>query len=466
MTPSLKYLYSRFDSQHKLFLVAYWLLLLTLPFSLAVDLGSFQLQLPSEPLIILLALLLCAIFWRERDLFFQLLRHPLTMAGVCYIAWMELGIAWSTMPLVSVKYWLVTLAHWWVFFMGFAYLMHRMWERGSEGAKDWIPSFMLEWFSGYGLPFVLLMLYAWTVHAQYDFSMDTSLLAARPFYFDHTMYSTCILFLLSLYLAGAWPPSTLSIRQRYWSMGMSLLLVIGFYLSFCRAAWLSGLGVLGLWFLIAVLRFRFWHLLLTLGLVLVLGYFVLHTLQDRLPQNTFESKKGSLSAQILSIGNLTNDVSNLERLNRYSCAWRMAKDRPLTGFGAGTYPFQYLSYQLPEEMTRISVTTAGPHPPGRGGSTHSEYLRALSELGWPGLLAFLAILLLSLYYGIQLYREAHQVAIRYWSLGLLLGLMSFFIHTLFNNFSHTDKVVLFFWSFQAALVVLNQQQKNAAINAK
>ena len=60
-----------------------------------------------------------------------------------------------------------------------------------------------------------------------------------------------------------------------------------------------------------------------------------------------------------SVGNITTDVSNLERLNRYSCAWRMFQDRPITGFGAGTFPIAFLPYQRQEEMTRISVTTFG-----------------------------------------------------------------------------------------------------------
>ena len=90
---------------------------------------------------------------------------------------------------------------------------------------------------------------------------------------------------------------------------------------------------------------------------------------------------------------VARDVSTLERLNRWSCALRMAHERPVTGFGPGTFQFQYLHFQQPEQMTHISATSpVSGHSPdtyGRGGGVHSEPMRALAETGWPGLVLVL-----------------------------------------------------------------------------
>ena len=149
---------------------------------------------------------------------------------------------------------------------------------------------------------------------------------------------------------------------------------------------------------------------------------------------------------------LNADVSSMERLNRYSCAFRMARDRPWAGFGPGTFQFQYLPYQRTEEMTRISITEPiirrGPHNNGRGGGAHSEYFQALTETGWPGLLGWLLLAAGSLFAGIRLYRRTGQL---YW-LALTLSLLSFFLHGLVNNFLHDARVAALVWGQMAVLL--------------
>ena len=191
-----------------------------------------------------------------------------------------------------------------------------------------------------------------------------------------------------------------------------------------------------------------------------------HVSHTDVTKKNCKSKKGNWLDQVKSIGNITNDVSNLERLNRYSCAWRMFLDRPVTGFGAGNFESAYLPYQRPEEMTRLSVTTfraadGGPHPSGRGGGAHSEYLQALAETGLPGLMCWLALVGSAFYTGMKIYYRDQRQSHRRLAMALLLGLTTFFIHTLFNNFLHSDKIAVLFWAMLAALALLDADLKTA-----
>jgi O-antigen ligase len=145
------------------------------------------------------------------------------------------------------------------------------------------------------------------------------------------------------------------------------------------------------------------------------------------------------------------DVSAQERLNRYACALRMAGEQPWAGFGPGTFQFQYLPFQKPEERTRISrsepIAQRGPDNYGRGGGAHSEYLQALAELGWPGLSLWLLFLFFSLGIGIRNYQQTGALV---W-LFLSLGLLSFFLHGLVNNFLHDGRVAALVWGGVAAV---------------
>src|SRR5690606_13492436 len=98
-----------------------------------------------------------------------------------------------------------------------------------------------------------------------------------------------------------------------------------------------------------------------------------------------------------SISNISSDASNLERINRWESALKMFKERPVFGWGPGTYMFQYAPFQRSQNLTIISTNNAD------NGNAHSEYIGPLAESGVMGLLSFLFIVILVYYYGSTLY---------------------------------------------------------------
>jgi O-antigen ligase len=179
-----------------------------------------------------------------------------------------------------------------------------------------------------------------------------------------------------------------------------------------------------------------------------------------LEQNS-EQSSADLKTHISSMSNITTDASNLERINRWSCAVRMFKDKPVFGFGPGTYMFNYAPYQLNENRTIISTNSAD------GGNAHSEYLGPLSESGVLGLLTFLVIIGTVVYTAVHTYMRLTDKRLKSFVLAALLGLVTYYVHGFLNNFLDTDKLSVPFWGFTAMIVAIDiysrkqiQAQKN------
>jgi O-antigen ligase len=132
----------------------------------------------------------------------------------------------------------------------------------------------------------------------------------------------------------------------------------------------------------------------------------------------------------------------------------MFSEKPLTGFGSGTFQFQYLSYQVESEKTRISVTSPYNIKPGRGGTAHSEYLLALSESGIFSLLFFSGMILFTIRAGMQNYYNLKDERLKYISGFVLLGFITYCVHGFFNNFLDTDKTAFLFFGAMSVIVTI------------
>jgi len=172
-----------------------------------------------------------------------------------------------------------------------------------------------------------------------------------------------------------------------------------------------------------------------------------------LEQNSTQSS-ADFKTHISSMTNITSDASNLERINRWSCALRMFEDKPFFGFGPGTYMFQYASYQLNENRTIISTNSAD------GGNAHSEYLGPLSESGVLGLLTFLLIIGTVVYTAIHTYMRLTDKRLKSFVLAALVALVTYYVHGFLNNFLDTDKLSVPFWGFTAMIVAIDIYSRN------
>ena len=288
---------------------------------------KMELSMPVEPMMILFSLMFFFRVLASRSYDMRLLKHPVSIALLASVAWMLITSCTSELPLVSFKYWLARL--WFIvpFFFAAAQIFRD---------KKRIRQFF--WCYAIGLIAVICIATAKTVGNFSD--LQTLHRVMKPFYTDHTAYG-CV---IALCLPAAFYFIFRRISKgwsRFLFLAISALLIVGLFFSYCRAAWLSVLGAIGVYVLIRLGRKVKWMVLLFgigVGVFFVYQNDVLYQLGKNHQDSSYD-----LAGQIKSISNISTDASNLERLNRWASAIRMWKERPIMGCGPGTYQFLYAS---------------------------------------------------------------------------------------------------------------------------
>ncbi len=298
----------------------------------------------------------------------------------------------------------------------------------------------------YVIPLVIVIFYTLYNHSTFGFDKPHSNMVMKPFYNDHTAYGAIIALFLPVFMGLSFSRQFKS-SFRLMSFIVLAILVTGIIFSYSRAAWLSVAAALAVYFLVRF-RIRFYWLLL--ALVVGVGLFFMFQYQfiDKLEKNKQDSSTDFIE-HVQSISNISSDASNLERINRWASAIRLFKERPIFGWGPGTYQFVYAPYQRSKEKTIISTNY------GDMGNAHSEYIGPMSESGILGMLTFLGIIVTVIITGLRVYRRAENKEVRLMSLMIMLGLITYYVHGVMNNFLDTDKASVPFWGFTAILVAMD-----------
>jgi O-antigen ligase len=206
-------------------------------------------------------------------------------------------------------------------------------------------------------------------------------------------------------------------------------------------------------------RIKFINVLIILTAVLTAFFLFRTDIFMKLEKNRQDSAT-DFNKHIRSISNISTDASNLERINRWNSALRMWEQRPFWGWGPGTYQFNYAPYQKSSEMTIISTNA------GDMGNAHSEYIGPLAEEGVLGMVAVVLIVITLFYRSSMLYATVKDPNIRRLTLGILLGVLTYFVHGTLNNFLDTDKLSVPVWAFIAMLVSMDIYQNKVVESSK
>lgn len=410
------------------------LMALATPF--AVDyalIGNMSLSMPVEPMMIVFTVvfLFQELLMRSYDK--RVLRHPVSILIMLSLVWMVFTSVVSLKPVESFKYTAVRL--WFV--IPFFYATAQSFQKVRHIR-------LFYWAYALSLSVVVVITTVKTMQRFGELQMLHHVM--QPFYNDHTAYGCIIALMLPLAAYFALEPRT-RLWKRIVAVSLTVLLLVGLGLSYCRAAWISVVGAIAVYLLVRLgVRMRW----LVISAALLLGLFF--AFQDDIMYELGKNKQDSsftLADQVKSISNISTDASNLERLNRWNAAFRMWKDQPLTGIGPGAYQFIYGPYQRSDMMTIISTND------GDMGNAHSEYIGPLTEQGVPGALLILAIFVATFVTGERVYRTAVDRRKGHLALVLAVSLFTYYVHGIMNNFLDTDKLSVPFWAFTAAIVAID-----------
>lgn len=436
---ALVFLFVAIFALDKLFLFVVFSTPVSLQLSEFVSGLPINMFLPTEPLLFGILLLFILKIIVGHDIDRSILKHPISIIIFIQLLWMLITALTSTMLFVSIKYFLARL--WFV--VGFYILAAHLFKNQKNiGRYIWLYVSSLVIVIGYTL-------YRQYQHGFFDQQFANS--APHPLYNDHTAYAAALAMILP-FMIGLLFLKQYSYLQKIVAFVILLIIIVGLVLSYTRAAWLS-LVVAFVAFIILLFKIKFRTIVLLLvsfGLILSLVWTQLIMKLERNKQDA----SSNFTEQIQSVTNISTDASNLERLNRWSCAYRMFLDKPLLGWGPGTYMFKYAPYQLSYERTIISTNF------GEVGNAHSEYLGPLSEQGILGLIIMLTLVFTTLYYAVNLYRKSNDRNIKIIVLSATIGLITYYIHGLLNNFLDTDKLSALFWAYTAIIVVFDIQRRN------
>ena len=399
-----------------------------------LELGGIGIALPTEPILVCLMLLFLLKVALEKNVIDQRVwRHPITFIVLAQLIWMLVCIIPSSMPLVSFKYFIARL---W-----FVTTMFLMVTRLFEEPRN-IHRFIWAYLAGLSI----VIIYTLVNHAEHGFAQDPAHWVMSPFFKDHTSYGAIIAFfipfaLMAILLKGG-PRS-----QKAIAVIVFVVLVVGLIFSYTRAAWLSLVGAMVV-FLVMKLRVPGWAILTVLAIGAVVTYVNYDQITIALERNREESSD-DIGEHVRSISNISSDASNLERINRWNSAIRMWQERPIFGWGPGTYMFQYAPFQASEDLTIISTNF------GVQGNAHSEYLGPLSEQGAIGMLLMVALVVITTMITLRAYARMPKGRDKALLMAVYLGSVTYYLHGALNNFLDTDKASVPFWAFTALIVLLD-----------
>lgn len=395
---------------------------------------DYDMYLPTEPLLFGLLIIFVLKILYQRSFDRKILLHPISIAIYLNILWILLTCLTSTMPIVSIKF---LLSRTW-FVIGLYFLTTKIFSQGKNLERYvWL----------YVISLVIVIFYSTYRHLGYGlWDRQAAHFVVSPFYRDHTSYGAVLAMYLPFLVLFSFN-SFFTKKLKLISLAVLGVLFLGFILSYSRAAWLSMVAAMGVWGMIK-LKIRFKPIIITLVSVITLFLLFQSQILMKLEQNS-EQSSANLATHISSMSNITTDASNLERINRWSCAIRMFADKPIFGYGPGTYMFQYGPYQLSKDRTIISTNS------GDGGNAHSEYLGPLAESGIMGLLSYLLIIGVVIYTAVNTYTRLKDVRLKSFVLTALISLVTYYIHGFLNNFLDTDKLSVPFWGFTAMIVAID-----------
>ncbi len=399
--------------------------------------SNIDFYMPTEPMLFGIMIIVLYKSVKQRFLDRKIFNHPVSLAILFNVFWVFFTSVTSTMPLVSFKFLLARLWFLTTFYILAIYLF-----------KDIKNIRKMVW--AYSGALMIVIAYTWSRHIKFGITdMDAAHFVMNPFYRDHTSYGAVLAMIIFPFIGMNLVKGRIFLYDLLIGT-IALILFFAIVFSYTRAAWIS--IIISLMVLIVVLfRIKFKYLVITGIIAALIGLNYQNIILKKFERQEVESSD-NLAEHLQSVTNIATDASNMERINRWASALRMFKEKPILGWGPGTYMFKYAPFQLSSQRTEISTDL------GDLGNAHSEYIGPLSESGIFGFLSIVMIMVMGLITAFKIYHridKRENPQLKRLVLSLILGFITYIFHGALNNFLDTDKASSLFWGFLAVFVSLD-----------
>lgn len=422
--------------------MCYWVLLFFIPASIRLEFFSNTLSttVPDEPMMWMF-LLIVALLWAKDPGHFPnwWWRNPLVLIIVLQFAWMIVSVVFSEELFYSIKF---ALAKCW-FLVSFFIMPLFVFRK----KKDFRTAFALLL-----IPIVITMTIIMIRHASVGFNFRKIDKSISFLYYNHVEYST----ILSMYFPLIAIAYFLNRGKTGWRLVLGILLVyflVAIYLSYARAAMLAVVFSLAV---AAAMRLRLLNLVMPVfyaAMILLIGYMVRDNKYiDFRPDYQQTYMHGSFTSHIIATFR-GQDMSSMERLYRWIAGARMSNDRPWTGVGPNNFYNYYKPYAVSSFRTYVSRND-------ERSTTHNYFLYMLVEQGWPALILY-GILVMAVFAQAQkIYFRFKDRFYKLVTMGLAMMFAAGFINNFFSELLETHKVGCLFFISIALLVILDKKSKD------
>ena len=414
---------------YSLLYYGFWIVL---PFSIEFYLGSFGTDLPTEPIMLALTFIgLVLMIVNFKKLPINTLYHPISALLMIHLIWLLFTSLFSQSPTVSFKFFLAKI--WYVvpfFFLTFHFI------KGQLGIEK-ITRLLIIFLS-------MAVMIVLSRHALEGFTFDTSHQVVRPIFRNHVSYSA----ILVVFLPFIWAFYRNNKIEKYNKtlLAVLALFVIGTYFSYTRAAQLCLVIAVGAFF---IFKFRLAKIAIASSLIVAILGSVYLVNDNKYLDYTPDFEKTIAHTKFDNLIEATykmQDISTMERVYRWVAAKYMIEDRPMLGFGPGSFYFHYQKYTVNGFETYVSDN------PEKSG-IHNYYLMTLVEQGLIGLSIFLGLVIAIIIYGERLYHRLTDQNEKNYVMAAILSTIVICALLIINDLIEVDKVGPFFF-LNASLIVL------------
>lgn len=417
---------------------SYYLLIASIPITINLSLGSFTVDVPSEPLMLSLVLIFpFIIFLRLKD--FTFIRHPFILLILAHLVWMIFISFYSVSPVVSLKYILAKI--WYI--VPFIFFTCLIIAKVNDFKKI---------FWSFFIPLLVVCLYTSFRHGLTGFTFGSSNTPMNPFFSNHVTYSATIaVFLPFTFIVRNWyPPNTF--KRSFITAGI-IILLFSIAVSYTRASWLSVLLLMPTFLLVKIKMVK---PAIAVTCIAIISFVIYLDYNNNYLKYSIDYKKvifnkGNIEKHLEATVQM-EDISGMERVYRWVAAKNMIAENFWLGTGPNTFHPEYKKYTVNSFYTYVSDNP-------EQSTTHNYFLMIFCEQGILGFLLFTILYIWAIVKSSHLYLVLKDPRHKALSIGCALSLIALLVHLALNDLIETDEIGSLFFITIALIVKLDYWKK-------